>query len=577
MTHISGNPDQFVEQAMAGYCDLHGDRVRAVSGGVLRSTVTPRGKVAVVVGGGSGHYPAFAGYVGPGFADAAVCGDIFASPSTRYIHDVAMAAERGAGVLLCYGNYAGDVLNFGFAAERLRGQGIDTRLLASCDDVASAAPEDRARRRGIAGDLPIFKIASAAAEQGLSLDEVERAGQLANARTVSFGVAFGGCTLPGAAAPLFTVGHGQMALGLGLHGEPGLSEQPLVSAAELAGILVDRLLQERPADAGDRVAVMLNGLGATKQEELFVLWGCVAPRLRRAGLQLVAPLVGEYATSLEMAGCSLTLTWLDEALEAWWLAPVDAPGFRRGDVGEQVLDETPLRLVEAVAERTWPAADAGSRAAGRQLAQSLRQLARTLADAEEELGRIDAQAGDGDHGQGMSRGSAAAALSAEEAASAGAGIASVLATAAHAWADRAGGTSGAIWGVLLLHWSQALEDASAPDRQRVRQGAEAAREAVIRLGGAHPGDKTLVDALVPFVDTLGRRIDAGDDLGTAWQQAAEVATRAAEATRELVPRLGRARNHEQRSLGHPDAGAISLALCARTLASHFSLAESLHD
>lgn len=577
MTHISGSPEQFVEEAMAGYCDLHGDRVRAVPGGVLRSTVTPRGKVAVVVGGGSGHYPAFAGYVGPGFADAAVCGDIFASPSTRYIHDVALAAERGAGVLLCYGNYAGDVLNFGFAAERLRGAGIDTRLLASCDDVASAGPKDRARRRGIAGDLPIFKIAAAAAEQGLSLDEVERAGQLANARTASFGVAFGGCTLPGASAPLFTVGAGQMALGLGLHGEPGLSEQPLASAAELAMILVDRLLQERPAGAGDRVAVILNGLGATKQEELFVLWGYIAPRLRSAGLKLIAPLVGEYATSLEMAGCSLTLTWLDEALEAWWLAPVDAPGFRRGDVGEQRVDETPAITAVSSSASTWPAADAASQAAGGQLAQSLQQMAQVLAEAEDELGRIDARAGDGDHGQGMSRGSAAAAQAATEAAAAGAGIASVLATAAHAWADRAGGTSGAIWGVLLLHWSQALEDASAPDRQRVREGADAACEAVMRLGGAQLGDKTLVDALVPFAATLGRRIDAGDDLGTAWQQAAEAAGRAAEATRELTPRLGRARNHEQRSLGHPDAGAVSLALCARTLASHFSLAESSHD
>jgi len=575
MTRISGDPERFAEDSIHGFCDAYAELVRPIRGGVLRATETPRGKVAVVVGGGGGHYPAFAGYVGAGFADAAVCGDIFASPSTRYVFEVARAADRGAGVILAFGNYAGDVLNFGFAAERLRASGIDTRILATTDDVASASADESARRRGIAGDLPVFKIASAAAEAGLSLDDVDRIGQLANARTRSFGVAFSGCTLPGSVEPLFEVPKGQMALGLGLHGEPGIAEQAIVSAPDLAKILTDKLLGERPQGAGDRVAVMLNGLGSTKYEELFVLWGQIGKRLRDAGLQIVAPLVGEYATSLDMAGCSLTFTWLDAELETYWLAPAEAPGFRRG-VCPPAKAAAPLPAEEPE-QTVWPEASEASQADGKRVAQALRVIADTLHDAEEELGRIDALAGDGDHGQGMARGSSAAAQAAERAAAANAGAASVLATGAHAWADRAGGTSGAIWGLLLLQWSQSFDDHEPLDRHAVARGAKAASEAVTRLGRARVGDKTLVDALVPFVDTLGREVAAGRDLHEAWQAAATASTEAASATADLTPKMGRARTHETRSLGHPDAGAISLALCARSVAPLITSTETSHD
>jgi len=575
MTRIFGDPAQFAEQAIRGFCDVYAPWVRPIHGGVLRATETPRGKVAVVIGGGSGHYPAFAGYVGQGFADAAVCGDVFASPSTRYIFEIARAADRGAGVILGFGNYAGDVLNFGFAAERLRAHGIDTRILATTDDIASAGADETALRRGIAGDLPVFKLASAAAEAGLSLDEVERVGLHANARTRSFGIAFGGCTLPGAVEALFHVPAGQMALGLGLHGEPGIAEQAMVPAEELAAILADKLLGERPDGAGTRVAALLNGLGSTKYEELFVLWGHIAAMLRKAGLQLVAPEVGEYATSLDMAGCSLTLTWLDEELEGYWLAPADSPGFRRGHCPPAAA-AAPWRDVED-AQEVFPAASPASQTDGQCIAKLVRAIADALQKAEEELGRIDALAGDGDHGQGMARGSAAAAIAAESASAATAGAASVLAAAAHAWADRAGGTSGAIWGVLLLQWSQALDNQQPLDRQSILRGAQAGLEAVTRLGRAKVGDKTLVDALVPFVNTLGQAIGEGHSLEQAWQAASKAANDAAEATKDLLPRIGRARNHHERSQGHPDAGAISLALCARTVASLMTSTTAHHD
>jgi dihydroxyacetone kinase len=560
MTTIFDAPEDFATAALAGFADIYSRHVRLVRGGVVRATKVPEGKVSVVVGGGSGHYPAFAGYVGPGMADAAVAGDVFASPSTAAVARVCRQANRGGGILLGFGNYAGDVLNFGVAAERLRAEGIDVRIVPVTDDVASATTEARAKRRGIAGDLVVFKIAGAAAEAGLGLDEVERVARHANDRTVSFGVAFGGCTLPGAEEPLFTVPKGRMALGLGIHGEPGVKEEGVATASELARLLTDTLLAERPAGA-TRAAVLLNGLGATKYEELFVLWTKISARLREAGLAIVAPEAGEYVTSLDMQGCSLTLTWLDEELERYWVAACDTPVLRRGSAIHTEI-ATDAIVDEDLTPVFGPASEA-SRKGAACIAAIIARMADALKDAEEELGRIDAQAGDGDHGQGMRRGSAAARDAANEAVSLGAGAASTLAAAGDAWADRAGGTSGALWGLLLRAWSNALDDDTAIEGAAAVSGARLALDGVMRLGRARVGDKTLVDALVPFVETLEASFAAGKPLKVAWADAASAAQAAADATTRLTPKLGRARPLAERSIGHPDAGAISLALVAR--------------
>ncbi|GHG21477.1 dihydroxyacetone kinase family protein [Paracoccus aerius] len=563
MTKVFDQPQLFAETALKGFCAANADRVAMVPHGAVRAAPGAPGKVALLVGGGSGHYPAFLGYVGTGFADAAVAGDVFASPSAAWIHGVAKAANRGGGVIMGFGNYAGDVMNFGTAAERLRAEGIDARLLVVTDDVASAPAGERARRRGVAGDLPVFKIAGAAAEAGLDIDAVMAVAEKANGATVSFGIAFDGCTLPGQGKPLFAVDAGQVGIGLGIHGEPGISTQAMVPAADLARILLDPLLAERPASHDGRVAVILNGLGRTKYEELFVLWHHLSGLLTEAGLTVVQPEVGEFVTSLDMAGCSLTITWLDDELEAFWRAPADAPAFRKGTVAAPQAAEARDNHTASVAE-VVPGSPQ-SQQAGHRVAALIGHVANALADAEEELGRLDAQAGDGDHGQGMARGSAAAADAAEKAVIAGAGAGTVLSLAGDAWADRAGGTSGALWGEALRAWGQVLGDADTPSALAVARGAQAALEAIIRLGGAKVGDKTLVDALMPFVQVLNEQVAAGESLGVAWAAAAARATDAADATAQLTPRLGRARPLAERSLGHPDAGAVSLALCARVV------------
>jgi dihydroxyacetone kinase len=231
-------------------------------------------------------------------------------------------------------------------------------------------------RRGVAGDIFVFKVAGAAAEAGLNLDEVERLARLANARTVSFGVAFAGCTLPGAREPLFAVLAGRMEIGLGIHGEPGVAEEPIVSATLLAQRLTDRLVAERPADAGGRVAVLLNGLGATKYEELFVLWKGVEAALKAHGLAIVAPEVGELVTSLDMAGCSLTLAWLDHGLESFWTAPADYAALRRGpDIATEPAP--PLRIASEEATKIPPTTPE-SRGSGRCVAALPSQVAQTM-------------------------------------------------------------------------------------------------------------------------------------------------------------------------------------------------------
>ncbi|WP_031087779.1 dihydroxyacetone kinase family protein [Streptomyces sp. NRRL S-1831] len=573
MTCLFNDPAAFADEALEGFAAAHRRWVRPVTGGVVRAAATPAGQVAVVIGGGSGHYPAFSGLVGRGLAHGAAVGNVFASPSARQIHSVAEAAHGGAGVLLMYGNYAGDVLHFGQAAERLAADGIDTRTFAVADDISSAGPDESAKRRGIAGDLPVFKAAAVAAEQGLPLDEVLGVAERAGARTRSFGIAFSGCTLPGADHPLFTVPEARMAVGLGIHGEPGIGEEALPTADEAARLLVETLLGELPEDVagpgGQRAAVILNGLGSVKYEELFVVYRKVAALLGEAGVEIVDPEVGELVTSFDMAGVSLTLTWLDDRLEELWRAPADTPAYRKGALGTPEPEQAPVttRAQDTAVPDTAalpPASDASREAAGTVLA-ALDAVARVVDTHADELGRIDAVAGDGDHGIGMRRGSTAAQRAATDAHGLGAGAGTVLARAADAWADKAGGTSGALWGTMLRSLGTALGDQEAPDAPRVADGVTEASAAVRRLGGAEVGDKTMVDVLVPFADTLAAATAEGLPLSDAWDRAATAATEAAAGTAGLLPRRGRARPHAEKSLGTPDAGAHSLALITRAV------------
>ena len=563
MTWLFNRPSDFAKEMVSGFVTANADLVRQVPGGVVRNTQSRAGTVAVVIGGGSGHYPAFAGLVGQGLAHGAAMGNMFASPSAQQICSVARAANNGAGVLLTFGNYAGDVLHFGLACERLRAEGIPCEVLPFTDDVLSADDSEQHKRRGVAGGLVVFKAAAAAAERGDSLAEVLAIAQRANSRTRSVGVAFAGCTMPGAGQPLFSLPEGLQGFGMGIHGEPGIQEIPIPTAAQLADMMLQPLLASAPEGAEGKVGVIVNGLGSVKYEELFVFWHSLEQKLNAQSLQLSDVQIGEFVTSLDMAGLSLTLSWFDEELEALWKAPAYTPAFRIGTVLQQIPLDTSSQLSSETV--VIPEGSPISREVAREVMSALDAVVAMISENEEALGSLDAIAGDGDHGIGMKRGILAAQKAGARVCEQNAGAGTVLQFAADAWADVAGGTSGAIWGVILNTIGTTFGNEDRPDVHRVALAVSRASHAVMHFGKAQPGDKTLVDTLLPFSDELKKRANEGLPLKEAWHLATKTALESAEQTAQLIPKVGRARPLAERSLGTPDPGAVSLAMIIQTL------------
>ncbi len=326
MKKILNAPENYVDEMLAGLTAAHPEfyKLYGESGKVVvRATPGKEGKVGIVTGGGSGHLPVFTGYVGAGLLDACAIGDVFASPSAEQMADAIRAADSGAGVLRLYGNYGGDVMNFDMAGELVEFEDITCSTVLLADDVASAPPEEAEKRRGVAGMVYAFKIAGAAAEAGQDLDAVTNVAQKAADACRSIGAALSPCTVPQAGKPTFDIAEDEMEMGMGIHGEPGVWRGKLQTADQIAGEMMDRLLADMPLTSGDRVSVMVNSLGATPPEELYILYRVVKRRLEDAGATIVMPLVGRYATSMEMAGVSFTLCKLDDTLESLLTAPCD--------------------------------------------------------------------------------------------------------------------------------------------------------------------------------------------------------------------------------------------------------------
>lgn len=327
MKKILNDPYHYVDEMLAGltaahpgHYRLHGDTGRVIA----RATPGRTGKVGIVSGGGSGHLPVFTGYVGKGLLDACAIGDVFASPSVDQMADAIRAADQGAGVVRLYGNYGGDIMNFDMAGDMVEMEDIETSTVIVADDVPSASPEEASKRRGVAGMVYAFKIAGACAEEGgTDLAAVTDAGQRAADACRSVGFALSSCTVPQAGKPTFDIGATEMEMGMGIHGEPGIWRGDLRPADRIAEEMMDILLTDRPVGGTGRVSVMVNSLGATPPEELYILYRVVKARLEGAGAEIVMPLVGRYATSMEMAGASITLCHLDAELERWLTAPAD--------------------------------------------------------------------------------------------------------------------------------------------------------------------------------------------------------------------------------------------------------------
>jgi dihydroxyacetone kinase-like protein len=323
---LINDPNEVAQEAIEGLALAFPQYIRKLAGhqAVVRREAPVLGKVTILTGGGSGHEPMFAGYVGRGMADASVAGNVFASPPPPPICATAKASHGGAGVLFIYGNYSGDVLNFDVAADMLQSE-IPVATVRVSDDVASGAPDRRAERRGIAGDLFVIKVAGARAEERASLEEVAAAAEKANENTRTMGVALSSCVIPASGTPIFELPEEEMEIGMGLHGEPGVQRGPMLPADQLAGEIVHRILADLPNEPGDEFAVLVNGLGATPLSELFIVFRAVSRQLKEAGFLVVRSYVGNYASSLDMAGCSITLMRLDSELKRLLLAPAECP------------------------------------------------------------------------------------------------------------------------------------------------------------------------------------------------------------------------------------------------------------
>ena len=331
MKKFLNRAEDFVDEMLDGIYAAHPEQLSFVADDrrcLVRTDRVP-GKVGIATGGGSGHLPLFLGYVGDGLLDGCAVGGVFQSPSAEQMHEVTKAIDQGAGVLYIYGNYTGDIINFDMAAEMADLDGIAVKSVLGRDDVASSLPTEASKRRGVAGIFFLYKAAGAAAREGLSLDEVHRIAVKAGDRTRTMGVALSSCVVPEVGRASFSIGDDEMEIGMGIHGEPGIRRGKLQAADAVVDEMLAPILAELNLARGDSVAVLVNGLGGTPKEELYVLYRRLHSALAAQGVSTPLTWVGEFATSMEMAGASLSLMRLDDELTRLLAAPARTPFFEQ--------------------------------------------------------------------------------------------------------------------------------------------------------------------------------------------------------------------------------------------------------
>ena len=566
MKKLIGEPASVVNDMVAGLVRAD-DRLRRVDGQpvIVRADaqrLAARGQVALISGGGSGHEPAHAGYVGAGMLTAAVLGEVFTSPSVDTVLAAIEAVTGPAGCLLIVKNYTGDRLNFGLAAAiaRSRGRMVDMVLV---DDDAALAGGGRVGRRGLAGTVLIHKLAGAAAQEGRPLGEVGAIAQAAITRLRTMGVALSPCTVPIAGKPNFELGAREMELGLGIHGEPGMARLDLEPAPVIVERMLETILAQGTCDpAGDPLVLLVNGLGGTPAMELTIIAGMALAALAERGFRVVRAGVGNYLTALEMAGCSLSLLPVTPGDLMRLDAPAAAPAWQA------------LTVAGGTAPLPMDAAETGSRdLRGPRLDQrgaaAVEMLTRsaidTLIACEADLTELDRKVGDGDLGISLARGAQAVAAELEGLPS---DCPAALLDHVSAIVRRSiGGTSGPVSAALFLgmatHLATIEGEIGLPDWTAA---VEAGCASIRQIGGAERGDRTMLDALLPAVEALAEAHREGASAPRALRAAADAAMAGADATAEVAAALGRASYLGARAIGHPDPGARAVALVLRAMA-----------
>lgn len=564
---LNADVSNVVEEMLAGYLSAYRRYYKKIGEyNAFMYKGHRKDKVALVIGGGSGHEPLFSGYCGAGLADGVACGNICASPNPELIYETAKAVDQGKGVLFIYGCYAGDNLNFDMAEELCRADGIQTAHVRVWDDCASAPKERITDRRGIAGDVFVIKTAGAACDAGLAFDEVVRIAEKARDNINTIGLATSPGTLPGNDKPTFELPEDEVEFGMGLHGEPGIERTKMKPADELVDRMYEELKAEMDLKAGDEVAVLVNGLGSTPLLELNIVYYDLHRRMAADGLKVHDAEVKTYCTCMEMGGFSITILKLDEELKQYYDAPCYSPYYAKGELtgavsaaddGEEEeepeFDETDVdeavivRSKEGVLDRL-NAADARN---------MLLYIADKIIAAKPYLTEIDSVIGDGDHGIGMAGGMQKAKkklLQMQDATN----VYALFEAAGKAMLMSMGGASGVIFGSLYLAGAKDMEP-----KEELTAADLAAMErksllAIQERGRAEVGDKTMVDALAPAVEAMER--EASGSLLDMLNAAEEAARQGMEDTKKYIARFGRAKSLMERAIGHQDAGATSVWL-----------------
>lgn len=558
MKKLINRPDDAVREMLEG-CVLLSPATAMLEGEnvVIQAQLAepPSRNVAIISGGGSGHEPAHAGYVGPGMLTAAVAGDVFTSPSADAVLSAIRAVAGPAGAILIVKNYTGDRLNFGLAAEMARADGTPVELVVVADDVALRDTVPADRRRGIAGTVLVHKLAGAAAAQGKSLAEVAAIARSAASRVCSMGISLGPCTLPSVGKPGFFLGDTEIEVGLGIHGEPGVRRMELAPADRLVDLVIDTILSDVQLSRGHDAVMLINGLGSTPPLELAILARASLRRFKLEGINIVRAWAGTFLSALDMPGFSLSVLPVDAADLMLLDFPVDALAWPGGGR----INDAPSAPTKAAATREPPVTtphEAASQS-GERLRNMFENAAHALIGAEDELARLDSISGDGDLGASMRRG-AEALLSIPREMFESPSL--VLALAADRIRKAIAGSSGPFYATGLMRASRELARAQDPDASDVAAAFSAAVDAIMELGGARPGDRTMVDALQPAARAFSAQIASGADAHLAWNSAVEAAREGSRQTSAMHPKLGRASYLGARAVGNPDAGAAAVVV-----------------
>ncbi len=582
MQRILNNPDNIVDEMLAGFVKCHSDIVKHVvtsednPRGVVAAADAPRaGKVGIVTGGGSGHKPAFVGYVGKNMCDAVAVGEICSSPTALAFLEAFRAANGGQGVACLYGNYSGDNMNVKMAVKMAAKEGLEVKTVVANDDVASAPKDQRDKRRGVAGEIFMWKCGGAKAAQGASLDEVIATAQKAIDNCRSVGIGLTPCTLPAVGHPNFEIKDGTMEVGIGHHGEPGIEVCALETAAQMAQRMVDVVVPDYPFQSGDEVACLVSGLGATPVMELYVLYDEIEKILAAKGIKVYRSYVGNYFTSLDMMGATLTLMKLDDELKSLVDVEVYTMGMKQGNLGQAAATQT--FAAGAVQAASSPAAGAVAHAAGKKASREthgavvknangrdiLLAMVKGIQDNKQYLGDVDGLIGDGDHGMNMNKGFT---LYEEELGDKATSLTDGLYDLGNVLFNKIGGSMGPIYGTVLQAMSEKAEGQDAIDLTIFGEMLEAGLEGLYGIVGARPGDKTLVDTLYPACEAVKKAAAEGKDFAAALDEMKAAAEAGKDSTVDLVAKFGRASRLGERSRGVLDAGATSCCIILQAMA-----------